>query len=298
MLRAEQAKRDDRLGVANASVGAVGSLNLATIFALNSSASTIQIFEATAGKVLLPIAAITSITEAIFSWANVHRAKNKAHPIIKALIDTVAAAGIVAAVVGTLVAPFLFTLAAPILYVAIFGAKTLFNFATAIYFKVKEHREADPILKSQYHTHANNSAMGAVIGLVATAASVGVFLLGKPVLAAIGIIAGVAAAIFAGVTIFKIAKKHKAEKSADYISLAVDDVDQSELGLNLDPNLDSVAKNDKVVNISPEEVALIKPMANNSEGVPSRFGMLGTLRRSQSLPDLVGHDHAVVRRLQ
>lgn len=197
-------------GKADAAVTLADQLDLAAIYTMFFSPMLHQFLEEIGKYFLFPIAAGAHVFKAAFAWRQAW-IDRKQRSVAGAVVETVAAGAIVAAVVGSLVAGGMFALATPILFTAAIGGKTLYQAGSAVYYAGKASSQTDPAKKAKYRKLALNNGIGAVAGAVATAAVVAVFLLGKIALAGIGIAAAV---VGVGVALYKGYHMHKAEQAA------------------------------------------------------------------------------------
>ncbi len=160
--------------------------------------------EETLKYILFPAIAGANVVNSILAWrdAKLARRENgemKSWNIANALVETAAAAMVVIAIAGTLIASTLFSLATPILFAVQAGGKTLFNFGKALWevkkaltITPKEGESEDEVKtrKEKYYGKARVFGIRAFAGALATLAITLVFVYGKVVYAPLGIVAG------------------------------------------------------------------------------------------------------------
>ena len=171
-------------------VGVVDSIDIAAIFAAFLKETTHRFLEETGKYIMFPIAAAASIIQATLAWRQAKLDGGKKGSIVKAVVETGVAITITTAVVGALAFSSLFATAAPIIFASVLGAKTLFHTGSAFYYWGKSAAAADLNEKYQYAEKAKSNAVSAVALALTTAAVVSVMILGKVMLAGLGIAAG------------------------------------------------------------------------------------------------------------
>lgn len=196
-LTIEEQRQLRATNIVSASAATVDLSTLATIFFLLSKEMLKIAFEKMAKYILLPVAAAANIIQAVFAWRKAYLENGEGNAVRTAIVETIGAAMITTAVIGSLVASAVFAVVGPALFAAAFTMKTLFNFGNAIYNGVLAARERNPEMKTALRAKAIESTIGGVVGVIATAAVVGVMLLGKVAMTIAGIIAGVAGATLA-----------------------------------------------------------------------------------------------------
>lgn len=209
-----------RNGKIDAAVTLADQLDLGAIYVTFLTPLMHQFLEELGKYFLFPIAAGAHVFKSILAWRQAW-IDRKQRSVVGAVVETVAAAAIVAAVVGSLAANGLFALATPIMFTAAIGGKTLYHAGSAVYYAGKASGQKDEAKKAKYRKLAINSGIAAAAGAVATAAVVAVFLLGKIALTGIGIAAAI---VGAGVMIYKGYNMHKAEQAAKQ-AIALEAVD-------------------------------------------------------------------------
>jgi hypothetical protein len=172
-------------------VSVADAIDLTTIYSMFLKPVLHQFLEEIGKYFLFPIAAGAHVIKSILAWRQAYLDQGRARSVVPAIVETVATAAIVTAVIGTLVASTLFSLATPIIFTAAIGGKMLFHSAAAIYYGVKAARTEDAALKQENKTLAIKNGVTAIAGMIATAAVACVFLFGKIALAPLGIVSGI-----------------------------------------------------------------------------------------------------------
>lgn len=207
----ERRQKTARNNLWDSIVGFIDAIDLGAIYTMFLKPTLHTFLEETGKYFMFPIAAAASVIKAVLSWRQAYIDRGKTRSVVSAVVETVAALAITTAVVGALVASTVFALATPIIFTATMAGKTLFHAGSAIYFAGKAAGAKVPEKKEKYRTLAKQNAIGAVAGLVATAAVATVFLLGKIALAGIGI----AGAVIGGtLAVIKGYKSYKAAQAA------------------------------------------------------------------------------------
>ncbi len=195
----EQANQQSFIATEQAKAVAHGIdlFNLAGIFLAKGMTLLEPIFETTLKYLMLPLvpfvlAAVTGIT-----WYQAYKKRFEAYPVFKAVIETLGFLAITTAVIGALAAPLYFGLAGPIIFAATFGTKTVINIVTAIYNGVMTAITNDPAKKAEYREKAIESAKISAVGVIATAAITTVMIFKFPILAVMGVVAGVFGGVLA-----------------------------------------------------------------------------------------------------
>src|SRR5690349_11810193 len=106
--------------MATAAVVATESLDLAAIYTMFLKPTMHALLEETAKFIMFPIAAAASIITAALMWRHAYLDRNKknnakSRNIVRAVVETVAAAAVTTAVIGGLAATATFALATPII---------------------------------------------------------------------------------------------------------------------------------------------------------------------------------------
>jgi len=210
-----------RNGMLDSIITFLDALDLGVIYTMFFAPVLHQFLEEIGRYFLFPIAAVASGIEAILAWRHAKLEKFKSNTLALALVKTVAFVGISVAVIGALVSGY-FSVATPAIFIAVVGGKTLFHAASAVYYAGKASATTDPVEKAKHREMAKKSIFQAVAGAVATAAVVGVFLLGKFALAAVGVVGAV---MLAGLAIYKGYQAHKAAVAAKTVEKSEHDVE-------------------------------------------------------------------------
>ncbi len=188
------------------SVGVLDSLTITAIFTMFLSAVMRKALEETWRFVLFPLAACNAVIEASLAWRQARLERGKNGTKEKAVVETIAALGIGTAVVGTFVAASVFALAAPIIFSAIMGFKTLFHLGSAGYYLGKSAATKDPVKKNQYRQVAYANAVGAVALVLASVAVSLVMIALKPIMGILGVVAGAISATSCVYHLYKLRK--------------------------------------------------------------------------------------------
>lgn len=170
-------------------VGFIDSVNIGIIYTLFLKPLLFNFYEQLGKYIFFPIASVAALISAALSWRQAYIKKGSKSSVLSALIDTLSALAITVAVLGSLLASSLFVLATPIIFTAVMGGKTLFSTVASIYYFGKAAGAVEPSKKKKYYGMSKDQLLAAMAGTIATAATVGVFLLGKTFLAGIGIAA-------------------------------------------------------------------------------------------------------------
>lgn len=212
----ERRKEIRHLAAVGSTIQAIETIDLAGIFYMTSSEVFKAIFEQIFKYIMLPTAAISNLMIAALAWRQSSLSKYEGHSVARAVVETLAALAISAAVIGALFFTATFTLIAPIVFGAAVGTKALFNAGSAIYFGVKSARADNESEKFSFRKKALESGVAAIVGTLATIAVVAVMIFAKPALAILGIVGGVfgaGAAVMKGIELAN--PEIKKEKSRD-----------------------------------------------------------------------------------
>ncbi|HAF87147.1 MAG TPA: hypothetical protein DCG13_01125 [Legionellales bacterium] len=189
----EQKKQRDTAsnGIGKSLVGLIDAINIGIIYTLFLKPVLFSFYEQIGKYIFFPVTAAAALISAALSWRQAYITKGKLSSVITASIDTLAAMAITIAVIGSLVASSIFLLATPIIFTAVMAGKTLFSAVSVVYYLGRALDTAVPKKKSKYYGLAKEQFIATLAGIIATAATIGVFLLGKSFLAGIGIAAAV-----------------------------------------------------------------------------------------------------------
>lgn len=114
-----------------ASVGFLDSLDFAAIFTMFLHPVLHKFLEEIGKYFMFPIAAAASLIQAILAWRQAYIDGGKTRSIVHAVVESLAAAAITTAVVGTLAASTVFALVTPIIFTATLAAKTVYHAGAA-----------------------------------------------------------------------------------------------------------------------------------------------------------------------
>ncbi|MBV9575484.1 MAG: hypothetical protein JO149_02545 [Gammaproteobacteria bacterium] len=148
-----------------------------------------QILEEFVKYILFPAVIFFSAWQAITAWRRAWLEKGKSrNNIFKAIVETVATLAISVAVIGSIAAATIFGAIAPFIFTAVTTFKALFHLGSACYFGYKAATASDPVKKAEHRAMAKQHGIATAAGVLALAAVVGVFVLGKVVMAGVGIV--------------------------------------------------------------------------------------------------------------
>lgn len=151
---------------------------------------------------LFPLAALFNIGRAVLAWRQVYLERNevtgkyKSNLILRAAVETLAAAAITTAVIGGLAFTTAFSAISPIIFAATMASKTAYH-ATAAFYYWGRSLIASGDNKTLFKNIAANNTVAALSSGLTTTGIVGVMLLGKAILAPLVIAAGVIGTSFA-----------------------------------------------------------------------------------------------------
>lgn len=183
-------RQRQRAAAAGAASAGLDLSVLGSIFLLLAKETLKVLFEQSLKFILLPVAAAANLAQAIFAWRSAYLNKFEGHSTATAVIKTITAVLISAAVIGSLVASAAFTIPGPAIFVAAFAMNTLFNLGSSIYFGVKAAMENDPYKKAEFRGKAIEAGVGTVVAAVATVGIALTMLVGKTALAIMAAISG------------------------------------------------------------------------------------------------------------
>lgn len=249
--------------IAKTAAATADTATLTTIFVLLAKETLKIAFEQLAKYILLPVAVLAQTLQMAFAWRHAKLNKFKGRSLVTALVETAATALIATAVIGGLVLQTAFSVVAPLLFAITFAGKTLYNFASSIYYGISSVRESDPYEKERKVKIAKECMIGGVVGAIATVAVVGVMLLGKTAMAVLGIIAGVLGTIFGIAKAVELANKNSDRPSAPPY-------------MRVDDENDSDNDNDNDVDLSKSQTV------RREEHILKELGTTASLSRSLS----------------
>lgn len=187
----------------------VDAVTLGTIYTMFFAPVLHQFLEEIGKYFLFPLAAGAHVVKSILSWRQAKLDQWKSRSVVPAVVETIATAAIITAVVGAL-ASGLFLVATPLIFTAVMGGKMLFQAGSAVYYAGKAAATHDPVEKRDYRTLAIKNTVGAIAGAVATAAVACVFVFGIYAVAALGVVGAAMLGVFAAVKAYQ---SHQASKA-------------------------------------------------------------------------------------
>jgi hypothetical protein len=204
--------------IAHFSVNAANQFNRAsnlTTAAIFASASRV-VLDSLAQYLFLPVSVLTAIITAILAWRRVKLEECEPHSIAKAVLETLVACALTAALIGVLAFTSLFSLAAPVISAATLGAKSLFSIGSAIYYAVKARCAASETERDEYRSKIKNAAMDGIIGLFVTSALVALIIFATPVVKLISMLTGIGGSIAACIIALTRVNKHHSRLKAEF----------------------------------------------------------------------------------
>ena len=246
-------------GLIHAGTHMVDAIDLTAIFYMVSTAALKVLFEQITRYFMLPIAVIANM---IFAGLAIRQAvinKGDHYFVLKAVTETIGAVAIATAVIGGLITASIAAVAAPAIFAATFGMKTLVNLGSSIYFGVMAARTDDPVQKFEYRKKAIENGVGAVIGAILTAAVIAVMLLAKPAMFIFGIIGGAMLTTVAALKGIELINQKPAAPAAAATSQLSNSAELArELGVNseLSPKLTQRSESQPL--LSTEDVSITK----------------------------------------
>lgn len=195
-----------------AGASVVENLGLATIYTMFLHPLLKSFLETLGRYILFPVLIVASLTQAILAWRQASLDKWKSRSILHAVVETVTAVTLTSAVIGTLAFAATFTIITPLIFVAVGAGNAIYKGGAAIYNDVKSVRAKTEEAKNKYHARAIQHGIGAVASLIGAAVTASVFLLGKTVIAAVGIALGLFAV---GMGIYNGVKAHQAQQALE-----------------------------------------------------------------------------------
>lgn len=172
------------------------NLSLMTYFGLYATPVLFEFLISVGKHFLLPINMAASLIYATLAWRQAHiernkRNKTKSYLIFRAVIETISAIGISAAVIGSMFFSSAIGMMSSLIFAINAAVKTLINTGTAIYHCVKAAAKSNAAAKQKHKDKAKNFAIQAVAGLVGTIAITIIMVFGKTALFGLGIASGV-----------------------------------------------------------------------------------------------------------
>ncbi len=218
-----QAKQDSEKGIETASYSVSAVNHFFRSSNLTIAAALGQLFRSVAQSLVrylfLPVNVLTSILTASFSWRRAYLNGFKPHGLAKAILETLTACAMVAAMIGAIVANMIFSVVAPAISAATICAKALFNLGSAIHFGLNAHHALNDTDRTYWRDKAKNAILEGLVGLIIVAALTVLIVFASPAvkLAAqvIGIIGSAAAC---GIALKKIHDNRKVKDKTKYQS--------------------------------------------------------------------------------
>lgn len=177
-------------------------------------------FETLGKYIFLPVAAALAAARAILSWRQAYLTRWKSRFVTGAVIESLAALAITVAVVGAFALTAVFAFVTPVIFTAVLGSKSLYNFGAAIYYGAKAIF-ASPT-KARRNEYISRAARHAGVGLATGLGCVGAalsLLVGKIALAPIAAVGGIIGGLIAIGGIIKIIKdKRDAKKPTTVVT--------------------------------------------------------------------------------
>jgi hypothetical protein len=186
-------------------LGIVDSLTISSIFTLFLKDVFRKMLEETARFILFPLSGAIAVIRAALAIRQASIDKGQNGTVTRAVIEVAAAAAISTAVVGGFVAASIFATIAPLIFTATLAAKTLFHTGSAVYYwgqSVLAAKRNETDNATHYRNVARTHAVGATALTLATVAIAGVMLLGKTILAVVGLVSGAIATASSVHTLF------------------------------------------------------------------------------------------------
>lgn len=241
--------RKDEINKAQKVTGMSGGVIIGSLFGMFLNETSRAFLETTLKSVLFPVVMLMDVIQAILAWREAQLAGFKKGLVGKAILETVAAAAISVAVIGGFVAAALFASAAPIIFTAVMGTKTLYHAGASIYHFNKYRSEEIPEQKSSLGNTAAQHFV-ATIALTLTTVSIGlVMLAGKFAFAALGVAASVGMIGYGVITAIVKYRKEKAQNKAYERIVAA----ESDLGPDIEIQHGNTAGIYKGIKAKPEE---------------------------------------------
>ncbi|HVY53898.1 MAG TPA: hypothetical protein VHA13_05205 [Gammaproteobacteria bacterium] len=192
-------------------VSVIDYLDIAAIFALFYHQVSHHFLEAIGRYIFFPIAAIGGIIQSTLAWRQAKLDGYSKGAVSKAVIETTTALAVNLAVIGALALSAIFAVIAPIIFASALGFKSLYQLGSAIYFWEKAFMAKDPIDHEKYKTQAKDNAVASFVNMAVCTAVLLVLVLGKIILAGVGIAAGVLGASYAAYKLHEIRQVQKQE---------------------------------------------------------------------------------------
>jgi hypothetical protein len=186
-----QSRKSVRNQQASLIVGAADAMTLSTIFFMFLSEVMHRMLEETARFALFPVAAALSLIRAGLAWRQAKLDEGRNGTLAAAGVETVTALAVSTAVIGGLALGAVFAAVSPIIFVVTMAAKTLFHLGSAAYYLAKSFMPSiSNDERDAFRSAARSHAVGALAVGLATIAIGFVMIAAKPIVAIVGVIAG------------------------------------------------------------------------------------------------------------
>ncbi len=179
-----------RAQIANSVATALSALNLTGYLYMAGSEMLVPLLNAVGKYIFFPFAALTSCMYAAFAWYHWSIRRNSKHLLIKAIVETIGAVVMTAAVIGYLAFTPLFAVAGPVMFAVFLGMKTIFQLGTAIFYGCKVMATNNHVKKHEYRNKVKHAILSTFAGALTTAGLIAVELIAAPYLSILGILAG------------------------------------------------------------------------------------------------------------
>lgn len=195
-------------------LGAADSADITIIFFMFLTAGMREVLETTARFALFPFAAAAALGQAGLAWRQARLDKGKNGTVTRAFVETGAALAISVAVAGGLSGAAIFAALSPIIFVGTMMAKTLYHFGSATYYWGKSIATQDETKKAQYRSATLGHTVGMVGGALSTIAVGFVMIAAQPLVAVVGIAAGLLGLAFSIYKFYQLVTSATAAKKA------------------------------------------------------------------------------------
>lgn len=270
------------------------SLDLAAIYTMFLKSFLHKFLEETGKYFMFPIAAAASLITAALAWREAYLSGGKTRTLVHAGVETVAALAITTAVVGALVAATTFAVATPIIFTTVMAAKTVYHAGAAMYYLGKSAGKQEPEKKAKYRSMAASNAIAAAAGVLATVAVAGVFLLGKAVVAGVGIAVGL---FGAGYALYRGISSYRKSRAARLRQATPSSVDE-DLDHEHDHDLDHGASPTNTLAISQQLGASDEDIRRRAEDARAQTSLRTDPDRVPLLTDYDNRDQRQTQQIQ
>lgn len=249
-----------RAQIANSVATALAALNLTGYLYMAGSEMLVPLLNAVGKFIFFPFAALTSILYAVFAWYHWSIKRDSKHLLIKAILETIGAVVMTAAVIGYLAFAPLFAVAGPIMFAVFLGMKTIFQLGTAIFYGCKVMATDNHVKKNEYRNKVKHAVLSTVAGALTTVGLIAVELLAAPYLSIIGILAGAFATACAVVRIIdSVIKLHAVDHLQEVVRDANGDLEvvrSSQAIVMAELNRDHVREYPREADIAHDELSI------------------------------------------